>query len=60
MMLQMKFDNDLLTGLWYIYVWTFGRTHARTPAQAAYYKLTLSIRLWWAKMIVIAFVKLIC
>ena len=26
-----------------------GRTHARTPAQVPYYKLTLSLPLWWAK-----------
>ena len=27
---------------------TDGHTHARTPARAPYYKLTLSLQLWWA------------
>ena len=28
---------------------TGGRTHRQTPAQVPYYKLTLSLWLWWAK-----------
>ena len=30
-------------------VWTDGRTDGRTLARVPYYKLTLSLRLWWAK-----------
>ena len=33
-------------------LWTHGRTHARTPARVPYYKLTLSLRLWWAKNLI--------
>ena len=28
---------------------THGQMHAQTPARVPYYKLTLSLRLWWAK-----------
>ena len=48
-MLQMKFDNDLPAGLRVIHFWKIGRTDAKTPARALYYKLTLSLRLYWAK-----------
>ena len=49
MMLQMKFDYDRPAGLRDIHVWKCGRTDAQTPARVPYYKLTLSLRLWWAK-----------
>ena len=55
MMLQMKFDYDRPAGLRDIHVWKCGRTDGRartdgrTPARVPYYKLTLSLRLWWAK-----------
>ena len=48
-MLLMKFDYDWPAGLREIPVWKCGRTDARTPARVPYYKLTLSLRLWWAK-----------
>ena len=52
MMLQVKFDYDRPTDLRDIHVWkcgrTDGRTDRRTPALVPYYKLTLSLRLWWA------------
>ena len=55
-MLLMKFDYDWPAGLSDINVWkrgrTHGRTHAWTPARVSYYKLTLSLRLWWAKNVV--------
>ena len=51
-MLLMKFDYDWPAGFREIHVWkcerTHGRTHTRTPAWVPYYKLTLSLRLWWA------------
>ena len=52
-MLLMKFDYDWPAGFRDIHVWKCGRmdgcTHRRTPARVPYYKLTLSLRLWWAK-----------
>ena len=51
MMLQMKFDYDRPAGLRDIHVLKCGRMDARTDAGwVPYYKLTLSLRLWWAKM----------
>ena len=57
MMLLMKFDYNWPAGNRDINVWKCGRTDgrtdaltdARTPARVQYYKLTLSLRLWWAK-----------
>ena len=53
MMLLMKFDYDWPAGFRDIHVWKSGRTDAhtdgRTPAWVPYYKLTLSLRLLWAK-----------
>ena len=53
MMLLMKFDYDWPAGFRDIHVWKCGRMHGRTdgriPARVPYYKLTLSLRLWWAK-----------
>ena len=56
-MLLMKFDYDWPAGLRDNHVWkcgctdgqTQGRTDVWTPARVTYYKLTLSLRLWWAK-----------
>ena len=48
MMLLMKFDYDWPVGLRDINVWKCWRTDGRT-AGVPYYKLTLSLRLWWAK-----------
>ena len=48
MMLLMKFDYDWFQRYSCLNVWTHGRTHARTPARVPYYKLTLSLWLWWA------------
>ena len=60
LMLLMKFDYDWQAGFRDIHVWkcerthrpTDGQMHARTQARVPYYKLTLSLRLWWAKNVV--------
>ena len=49
MMLQLKFDSDQSAVLRDIHVWKCGQTDGRTLARVPTYKLTLSLRLWWAK-----------
>ena len=54
MMLQMKFEYDgQLVSKIFMFESVDARMDRRKPAQVPYYKLPLSLRLWWAKKVIV-------